>query len=160
LSAPWSTVSYTATETWGSKLMTMKPDPLSQGQLGQEVVADGRLLELRLDLGLTRNAMAEMLQTAPLTYTTWEKGMVKLRGDTAARVGRFYVSAKRALELLREDDLDPVKLIPFHEVATQLGLPQEVLHRRHRDGEVHGIDAGILGLWLRRTDLDGLRTHR
>jgi transcriptional regulator with XRE-family HTH domain len=140
--------------------MTMTSSIPSQVQLGREVVADGRLRDLRQILGLTRNAMAEILQTAPLTYTTWEKGMVNLREETAARVGRFYVSAKRGLELLEEEGVDPSELMPFHLVATQLGLPQEVLHRRYRDGEIRGIDAGILGLWLRRADLDSLRTPR
>lgn len=138
----------------------MTPDTTSQVQLGREVVSDGRLKELRLALGLTRNAMAEILRTAPLTYTSWENRPVNLREETASRIGRFYKSARRGLELLEEEGVPISELMPFHMVATQLGLPQEVLFRRYRDGEIHGIEAGILGLWLRRVDLPGLRTAR
>lgn len=135
----------------------MTPDPSPHAELGQEVVSDGRLRDLRMILGLTRNAMAELLHTAPLTYSSWEQRPVRLRPDTAQRIGRFYVSAQRGLELLREDGLEIRELMPFHVVATQLGVPQEQLLRRYREGEVHAIDAGILGLWIKRVDLQGLR---
>jgi len=42
--------------------------------LGREVARDGRLKALRERLGLTRNAMAELLQTAWPTYANWESG--------------------------------------------------------------------------------------
>lgn len=136
--------------------LTMTPDT-SMEDLGREVVSDGRLRDLRQILSLTRNAMAELLHTAPLTYSSWELRKVNLHRATAERIGRFYTAAQRGLEILREADLDPSELMPFHLVATHLGIPQEQLLRRYREGEVAGIDVGILGLWLRRRDLDGLK---
>lgn len=136
--------------------LTMTPDT-SMEDLGREVVADGRLRDLRQILGLTRNAMAELLHTAPLTYSSWELRPVNLHRTTAERIGRFYTSASRGLELLRDDGLEVQQLMPFHMVATHLGIPQEQLHRRYREGEFTAIDAGILGLWINRADLEALK---
>jgi transcriptional regulator with XRE-family HTH domain len=127
--------------------------------LGREVVADGRLKILRESLGLTRNAMAEFLHTAPLTYSSWEKRPVTLRPQTADRIGRFYISAMRSLDAMMDAGHDPSKLIPFHLVATQLGIPQEQLLHRYREGQIEAIDAGILGLWVQRSVLDELRAR-
>lgn len=131
-------------------------------KLGQAVVSDDRLMTLRTTLGITRAAMAELLHTSPVTYARWEKegGNVTLRKATALRVGRFYHAAVKALELIQSYGYDPSELIPFHLVATQLGIPQEQLLERYRNGEVDGIDAGILGLWLHKSDLQELKHYR
>ena len=145
--------------------MIMNSDKLDRAMLtheeavvfGREVVADGRLRKLREDLGLTRFAMAEMLQIAWPTYANWEKRPVSLRQDTAARVGRFYANATLELDLLHEHGLSVKDMIPFHVVATVLGIPQEQLLYRYRNGEFEATDMGILGLWVHQADLDELR---
>lgn len=137
--------------------MSNTPDEMEQ--FGREVVATDKLRALREFLGLSRNAMADLLHTSLRTYTSWEQrsGDVTLRPVTAARVGRFYTSAVRGLDLLAESGHNPKELMPFHVVATHLGIPQELLLRRYREGRVEAIDAGILGLWIRRDSLEDLQ---
>ena len=125
--------------------------------LGRAVVADGRLKILRKTLGLTKNAMAEMLNTAWPTYSAWEERSVTLRPETAARVGRFYAQATGELDLLHEIDVEVKNLVPFHVVATLLGIPQEQLLHRYRNNVFEGVDLGILGLWVRKSELARLR---
>jgi DNA-binding XRE family transcriptional regulator len=148
--------------------LIMKSDPLERGKvlisndeavmLGREVVADGRLKDLRERLGLTRFAMAEILQIAWPTYANWERRPVALRRETAARVGRFYKSAILELGVLQEHDVNISDMIPFHVVATVLGIPQEQLLYRYRNGEFEATDMGILGLWVHQSDLNELRS--
>ena len=137
------------------------PDQEEAVALGRAVVADGRLRQLRERLGITRSAMAEMLYTNAVTYKDWEAmPEVNLRPATANRVGRFYYIANLELELLHESGFSPEDLVPFHVVATQLGVPQELLLQWYRDGKVPAVEAGILGLWVVRSDLPTLRSRR
>ena len=137
----------------------MLPDPDEAVALGRAVVADGRLKQLREDLGITRSAMAELLHTNLVTYAEWERRPeVKLRTATAFRVGKFYYIAETELKLLQ--DAGFVDLLPFHVVATQLGVPQELLLQWFRDGKFPAVDAGILGLWVRRLDMLRLRRQQ
>jgi transcriptional regulator with XRE-family HTH domain len=137
----------------------MLPDPDQAIALGRAVVADGRLKQLREDLGITRRAMAELLHTNLMTYSTWERRPeTSLRRATAGRVGRFFYVAEAELALLREHGI--VDMLPFHVVATQLGLPQELLLQWYRDGRFEAVDAGILGLWLHRSDLAHIRRQQ
>lgn len=127
--------------------------------LGRAVVGDGRLRQLRETLGVTRRAMAELLHTNLMTYATWERRPeTNLRRATAERVGKFYHLAHVELELLREAGIEDV--VPFHVVATQLGLPQELLLEWYRNGRFDAVDAGILGLWVHRSDLPHIRTQQ
>ena len=126
--------------------------------LGRAVVSDGRLKALRKDLGLTKNAMAELLHTAWPTYSSWEARPVTLRADTAARVGRFYHQATLELKILDGQGINVRNLIPFHIVATLLGIPQEQLLYRYRNNNVTAIDlGGVLGLWVSKAELERLR---
>jgi hypothetical protein len=101
--------------------------------------------------------MAELLHTAPPTYASWERNRVNLRRQTAERVGRFYSFAMIELQLLDQYGLSDGRLVPFHVVATLLGLPQEQLLRRYREQEFEAIDAGILGLWVPIETIQKLR---
>lgn len=127
-------------------------------QLGQDVIDDGRLKDLREQLGLTRFAMAELLQVAWPTYANWEKRPVRLRKLTAGRVGRFYKIANLELGVLRDHSINIRDMVPFHVVATYLGIPQEQLLYRYRNGEFEATDLGILGLWIFQSDVDELRS--
>lgn len=139
--------------------MTMLPSPEQAIALGRSVVADGRLKQLREDLGITRRAMAELLHTNLMTYANWERRPdTNLREATASRVGRFFYLAQKELQLLQEAGL--VNMLPFHVVATQLGLPHELLLEWYREGRFEATDAGILGLWVRREDMAKLRRSR
>lgn len=129
----------------------MSDDLVETIRLGRRVVSDGSLMQLRAKLGLSRNMMSELLHTSPITYSSWErKPNIRLWPATALRIGRFYQQVLKAIE---ETDAPFDKLLPFHMAATFLGVPQEFLLAKYRLGEVNGVDLGILGLWMWRTDL-------
>lgn len=114
--------------------------------LGREVVNDGRLHDLRIELGFSATYMAEMLMTNVATYRTWERRPeTKLWITTALRVGRFFVSSRRTLDELGVSLAD---LVPLHAVAPRLGITHELLLHRYRQGEFEAVDLGILGLWV------------
>lgn len=136
----------------------MLTDNDEAARLGREVVANGDLKDLRKTLGLTKFAMSELLQVAWPTYANWERRPVKLRRETAIRVGRFYHNATLELETLTEHNINIKKMVPFHVVATYLGIPQEQLLYRYRNGEFPATDLGILGLWMSQGDLAELRS--
>lgn len=140
---------------------TMIPGPEEAAELGRAVVADGRLKILRNRLRITRSAMAGLLHTNMVTYADWERRPeVRLRPATAQRVGRFYHAAIQELDLLAEYGLDTDGLVPFHIMATLLGMPQEVLLQWYREERFTAVDAGILGLWVKLEDLNRLRSRR
>lgn len=129
--------------------------------LGRDIVADGRLKKLREILGLTRSAMAELLHTSAITYSLWEnKEGINLWPQTAEKLGRFYANACGELSYVSDElNVDVSELMPLYLASTALGIPQELLLRRYREGEFEAVDLGILGLWVRRDALDGLRNH-
>lgn len=131
---------------------------LTDVELGRSVVALGDLQQLRTDLGLNRNSMAELLHASWNTYAAWEdRPSVKLWPQTAARVGRFYRMAKIQLDLLHADGISIEELMPFDHLSAHLGIPHELLLRRYREGSFEAEDLGILGLWVYREDLDKIR---
>lgn len=128
---------------------------------GRTVIATGLLTELRIRLSLTRNAMSELLHTSPITYATWEdRPSVRIWRETAIRVGRFHLRAMEELKVLADEGVDLTGLIPFHMAATALGVPQELLLRRYRSGQVDAVDAGLLGLWVSLATMEVLNDRR
>src|SRR5262245_52126224 len=133
-------------------LMTI--DMIRMITLGRQVVDNKELVALRERLGFSRNLMSELFHVNPMTYAGWERGPgAKLKPLVAEKIGRFYVQAQEAMTQLEEEGIHLKDLVPFHLVAAAAGLPQEVLLMRYREGEVEGIELGMLGLWLHRTDL-------
>jgi hypothetical protein len=118
--------------------------------LGREVVKDGRLVSLRQRLRWSRNAMAEALLTSPITYSAWEGYPdTRIWTSTAERIGAFYEAAMGTLETAEVDNW-----VPFYYLASDLGIPQEELMRRYRDGVYQAEDLGVLGLWIHQDDYD------
>jgi transcriptional regulator with XRE-family HTH domain len=111
-----------------------------------------QLLDLRIRLGLSLHAMAELLYTSQQTYRNWEQGS-KPRKEAQARIERFLVSATSHLDLLAEAGVDLGMLLPLNLASSQLGIPHETLFHTYRDGGFHAEDLGLLGVWVRR---DGL----
>lgn len=136
---------------------------LEDVRLGREVVGQQKLKPLRERIGLKPSFMAELLHTSLLTYNTWERNPgTTLWPGTAARIGRFYRHASEELDLIDRNGVKITELMPLHHVATLLAVPQETLMRWYRYGHFEAEDLGILGLWIRRTDLkyikpDGVR---
>jgi len=129
-------------------------DVLNDVREGRQIVAEGRLKPLRDELGLTRSAMAEMLNTTAFTYSSWEKHPeTVLWPDTAGKVGRFYRNATEELMILKEQGILLKQLMPLHLASTQLAIPQEVLMGWYRDGHFSAVDLGLLGLWIYRRDI-------
>jgi hypothetical protein len=122
-------------------------------ELGRAVATDGRLAQLRSQLGLSRQAMAELLHTSTIVYASWEARAVRLWPSTAERVGRFYRFASEELRILEDDGIELSKLMPLYLVASTIGVPQELLLSWYRDGNFEAVDLGILGLWVHRDDL-------
>lgn len=121
---------------------------------GRWAVAEGELQAMRETLGLTMNAMAEFLGTSQATYKSWESGDVNMYASTYQRIGRFLLHAHRQLAWLSEHNVTIDTLIPLHKVAGQLGVPNEILMQRYRDGLFTADDLGILGLWVDKEDLN------
>lgn len=127
--------------------------------LGRAVVADGRLRELREGLGLSRFAMSELLHTAPRVYTAWEENpATRLWPATASRAGRFYTNAIAELAYVKDVlQVDVSTLVPLYMAASELGTTQELLLKWYRDGRFVAEDLGILGLWVYRDAIGGIR---
>lgn len=122
---------------------------------GYRAVQLGQLGRMRERLGLSRNAMSDLLYTSPQTYNTWEDYPgTRIRPETAMKVGRFMLHSKKQLAVLREHKIHLKKLMPLHDVAGQLGVSHELLIRRYREGLFEAEDLGLLGLWVYRADLD------
>lgn len=128
-------------------------------QLGREVVADGRLRELREDLGLSRQAMAELLHTSTIVYASWETRAVRLWPSTAERVGRFFRLALDELAFLEQSEHPVAGLMPLYLAASNVGVPQELFLSWYRDGHFEAVDLGILGLWVHTKDIDRIRDN-
>jgi hypothetical protein len=124
---------------------------------GYRAVRLGQLGKMRERLGLSRNAMSDLLYTSPQTYNTWEDYPgTRIRPETAMKVGRFMLHSKKQLAVLREHKIRLQKLMPLHDVAGQLGVSHELLIRRYREGLFEAEDLGLLGLWVYRADLDAV----
>jgi hypothetical protein len=124
---------------------------------GYRAVAKGQLGTMRTRLGLSRNAMSDLLYTSPLTYNTWEdRPGTRIRPQTALKVGRFMIHSKKQLAILREYRISLKKLMPMHEVAAVLGVPHELLIQRYREDLFEAEDLGLLGLWVYRNALDAV----
>lgn len=120
-------------------------------KLGREVITSGQLRPFREGLGLSRTQMADYLNLNIATYRKWENRTdVRMWGNMAERLGRFYRSASRQLEILSEAGVTISELEPFYEVAARRGLTQEGLLHMYREGEISGVDLGVLGLWAKR----------
>ena len=121
--------------------------------MNQRASFAAELHEIRLKLGLTPHAMAELLYTSQQTYRNWENAG-RPRNEAAERIRRFVVSAKDQLHWLQESGVDVSELMPLNMAASTLGVPHETLFHVYRDGRFDGKDLGILGIWVRREDLD------
>lgn len=123
--------------------------------LGREVIRNQRLLALREQLGLSRTSMADMMHVTRSIYKHWEEHPdVNLKPESAVRIGRFFHHATNQVTALNADGIKLSELLPFHLVSTQLGVGQEVLLRRYREGAFAAEELGMLGLWVYREDLN------
>ena len=72
----------------------MSSEMIEHVLLGREVVEDGRLKQLREQLGFSVNIMSEVLYMNAVSYRRWESGTgAALRPSIAERLGRFYIQA-------------------------------------------------------------------
>lgn len=117
--------------------------------LGRDAIRLGHLHDLRVQLGLSQAAMADLIDVDASRYRFWEREPdTRLWAASAHRIGRFYRSAMRQVGLIEEMGYAPGELMPFMSVAPLLGMTHELLIRRYRNGEITGVDLGVLGIWM------------
>lgn len=133
--------------------------PSEHAEHGRELVRSGQIVHLREELGLTRSAMADLLHLSPMTYNRFEDpdNALRMWDSTAERLGRFAYLAELTLHELEADGIKLSELTPLHLVAMTHGMPQEVILSWYRNGDIHGVDLGVLGLWIHKDDLHMLR---
>jgi DNA-binding XRE family transcriptional regulator len=118
-------------------------------EAGREAVFFGHLTELRLKLGLSKAALAEILGVSTMTLYRWESyGMLdKLNNRNAEKVDEFCQTASALLEMYPDFK---ERFVTFAIAAQKMGITHELLFHFHREGIVKGLDFGILGLFLPR----------
>jgi len=118
-------------------------------EIGREAVLFGYLGDLRLKLGLSKAALAEILGVSTMTLYRWESyGMLdKLTHRNAERVDEFCTVAWNVLDAY-PDFKD--RFITFAIAAQKMGVTQELLFHAYREGIVNGFDFGMLGLFMHR----------
>lgn len=121
---------------------------------GKQVVVKQKLVRLREGLNLSRNAMAELLNVSPITYTSWEVNpKTRLWPQTARKIAAFYQAATNEISIY--GGIRRFKnLVPFHLLATMCGIPHELLLRWYREGMFEAVDLGVLGLWVSRSEIN------
>jgi hypothetical protein len=127
---------------------------------GRALVETGDLVALRHRLGFTRTAMANVLHMSPSAYNKLEDAdgaWERMWTSTAERLGRFEFLAEMTLKELAAEGVTLDDLSPLHVMATQHGLPQELMLKWFRDGRLPAWDLGILGLWIHKDDVHYLR---
>jgi DNA-binding transcriptional regulator YiaG len=131
---------------------------MTAAERGQRLMRGGHLKRLRLKLGLTPTTMASYLYVSPATYRSWEEAGPDKRmwTETAERLDRFYTAASRQMQVLKENGHNLKKMVPLQHVAAQLGVPQEVLTQRYREGVIEAVDLGVLGTWMLKADVKKL----
>ena len=122
---------------------------------GRDLVWTGQLTTLRVRLGFTRGAMAELLHMSPVTYNRCEDlpGTANsMWSSTAERLGRFSWLAEKTLADMDTINVTLSDYTPLHLLAMTHGLPQEVLLKWYREGVIQAEDLGVLGLWVHKDD--------
>jgi len=114
-----------------------------------------QLTQLRATLGLSLHAMAELLYTSQQTYRGWEGG-AQPRREGRARIERFIESAHAQLDRLEEGGWNLAGLIPLSVASSTLGVPHETLFHAYRENRYQAFDLGILGIWVRKEELDNI----
>lgn len=126
-------------------------------EYGTELVRSGKLQALRKELGMSKAAMAGLLNVSPVTYASWEKkNNQQLWPTSASKVARFFDAATQQLETIRAEGVNLTDIVPMHLAAAAMGVPNELLFHRYRDGTLKCVDLGVLGLWVVRSELKEL----
>ena len=126
-------------------------DLVDRASEGRRIVRDGHLRYLRLKLGFSQTAMADLIGCSLITYRRWEHpdytGQIQERN--ARTIATIHEQVWTILAQLQDEDVVLAQYRPISLAAMYAGVPQEVLLARYRDGEYpDALDLGILGLWL------------
>lgn len=115
---------------------------------GQQAFFLGELTEMRLRLGLSKQALADILDVAIATLYRWESygPLGRLNDSNAERVDLFVRAAQAALV-----DVPDFRehYITLAKAAQHLGFTQELLFSKYREGAVPmAEDFGFLGIFI------------
>ena len=137
-------------------------DIVAKAVAGREMIIRGDLWTLQKQFGLSRTALAALLEVSPLTVKAWQhrKAIDRVWRDIAARVYNLVTQGNLVQADLARSSIKIRTLMPLHSAAEQCGLPQEVIGRWVREERIRAEDLGLLGLWLYREDLAAIKALR
>lgn len=121
-------------------------------RLGYTVIQQRWLKDLRSHLGLSRNALADLLKVTVITLKRWEDDEVRIWARSAIQVGTFYVEALKGLQALAESGYANVDLVLLDRVPGMLGVAQVPYV-----ASLTTIDLGVLGKYTPKSEVDSLR---
>lgn len=120
-------------------------------RIGYAVVQLRWLEGLRERMGLSRNALAELMGTSPVTLKRWEEGEVRVWAKSAVAIGKFHLEALKQLERMQELGYAGTDLVLLDRVSGMLGGSiQEGVH-------LEEVDLGVLGVYAKRSQVDSIR---
>jgi DNA-binding XRE family transcriptional regulator len=127
-------------------------------QTGREAFFFGELSQYRVRLGLSKAALAQVLGVTIPTLYRWEShGMLaKLNDRNAEMVALFCAAAEQVLD---ECPDFAERFMTLAHVAQQLGVTQEQALEAFRDETIPGWDYGVLGIFVQRDALSGIKSH-
>lgn len=125
----------------------MTSSPATARMSGREAFFYGHLMDCRQKLGLSKQALADIIGVTTTTLYRWEgPGMLAHLNDrNAERVHEFCIAASKTLE---EYPDFPDRFLTIARGAQWRGVTQEWMLEGIREGTIDVWDFGILGLFV------------
>lgn len=122
-------------------------------RMGYAVVQLRWLEGLRERMDLSRNALAELMGTSPVTLKRWEEGEVRVWAKSAVAIGKFHLEALKQLERMQELGYAGTDLVLLDRVSGMLGgsIPA--------GANLDLVSLGALGVYARRVQVDSVRAE-
>lgn len=126
--------------------------------MGREAFFFGELLDYRVRLGLSKAALAEILNVTIPTLYRWESHgmMAKLHDRNAESVSLFCSMAEEVLDL-HPDFAE--RFMTLAQLAQKLGITQEQVLQAYREDRIPGWDFGMLGIFVQRTLVPAIKKY-
>ena len=126
---------------------------------GNELIRAGALTEMRRTTGVSRNHLADMLDSHANHVRKWEIGFYPdiggvrwLHFTSAMRIADLYQMYTEATEWLHSEDLQWEDVIPLKVAAHSLGISANNMRARLARIGTEPIDFRALGEWVARSE--------